>query len=1195
MKKLLLLTLLLTSLGHADDIIKPGAKDPSQARYMYLKDATGATVPAVVIYTTDGSGNIIPLSSPGLAATVNQGNAGSSFQSWWVQAAALPLPTNAAQETGGNLAGLNAKFSSLGQKTMAASAPMVIASDQSPIPVSGTITATNPSVGTNGSAAPSSSTQVGVKDNSGNLQPLTLTAGGAVKTDSSATTQPVSVSSLPLPSNAAIETGGHLASIDTKLGAGVVAQDSTVANVQGSVAGGVAGSKSSLAGVQYNSVLPSLSNGQQAALQADSSGRIIVGSIAAALPAGSNALGSVSVSNFPGTQPISGTVTANAGTGTFTVGQATGSNLHTAVDSLPAIPAGANTIGAVNQAGAPWSVSGSGSFTVAQATGTNLHAVIDSGAITANIGTTNGLALDTSVAAVQGSVSGGTVATRSSLDGGQYNSATPTLTNGQQAALQLDSSGELKIAPIPAGANTIGAVNQAGSPWGVNLSAAIPAGGNTIGAVNQAGAPWSMSDLADGSVAGGTAGSKSILAGIQYNSSLPALTTGQQAAAQSDSSGRLLVGSIASALPAGSNSIGSVTANAGTGNFTVVQGTGSNLHTAVDSLPSIPVGANVIGAVTQSGGPWTTSDSADGSVTGGSAGSKSMLGGAQYNASPITLTTGQQAALQSDVQGKLLIGALASGANAIGSVAINSALPAGANSIGSVTANIGTTNGLALDNTIKNVQGSAGAGVAATSSNLTGGVFNTSPPSLTNGQQVAMQVTSAGKLIVDPSSVTSPVSVASLPLPSNAAIETGGHLASLDTKTPSQGQAAMAASVPVAIASNQSAIPVSQNGTWNITNVSGTVSLPTNAAQETGGNLATISTNTGNPLGSVAPGTAAAKSNLGGTVYNTAAPTPTNGQQLALQSDSSGRLIVNGSNVTQPISASALPLPSNAAQETGGNLATIATNTSNTNTNLQNPQGSVTGGTAGSKSQLMGGVFNTSLPSLTTGQQVALQLDSSGRQIIAPLTNTSVVKAQLEDNAGTALTSQSVNSIVRFNTVNPSEGASASATPFYSTAVGGNDGTNLRTLATDTSGNLKAIGNSASGAADSGNPVKVGTVFNTTVPTPTNGNREDMQSNMFGAVSVAGRWTYRNITGNATTTIKSGAGTLHAFCMNNQPTGGTATVFDNTAGSGTVIATLTNVTGNSAFCSGPLDAEFTTGLTVTTAGAGTNNLTFYYQ
>lgn len=46
------------------------------------------------------------------------------------------------------------------------------------------------------------------------------------------------------------------------------------------------------------------------------------------------------------------------------------------------------------------------------------------------------------------------------------------------------------------------------------------------------------------------------------------------------------------------------------------------------------------------------------------------------------------------------------------------------------------------------------------------------------------------------------------------------------------GQNTMANSLPVAIASNQTAIPVTQSGTWNITNITGTVSLPTGAATE---------------------------------------------------------------------------------------------------------------------------------------------------------------------------------------------------------------------------------------------------------------------------------------------------------------------------------------------------------------------------
>lgn len=46
----------------------------------------------------------------------------------------------------------------------------------------------------------------------------------------------------------------------------------------------------------------------------------------------------------------------------------------------------------------------------------------------------------------------------------------------------------------------------------------------------------------------------------------------------------------------------------------------------------------------------------------------------------------------------------------------------------------------------------------------------------------------------------------------------------------SLGQKTMANGLAVTIASDQSAVPASQSGTWNITNVSGTVSLPTGAS-----------------------------------------------------------------------------------------------------------------------------------------------------------------------------------------------------------------------------------------------------------------------------------------------------------------------------------------------------------------------------
>lgn len=109
------------------------------------------------------------------------------------------------------------------------------------------------------------------------------------------------------------------------------------------------------------------------------------------------------------------------------------------------------------------------------------------------------------------------------------------------------------------------------------------------------------------------------------------------------------------------------------------------------------------------------------------------------------------------------------------------------------------------------------------------------------------------------------VDASSLPLPTGAATEAtlstlNGKVTACDTGAvtiaamPNEGQQTMANSISVAIASNQSAVPVSDNGitlsvddgagsltvdgtiaatqsgTWNVNNISGTVSLPTGAA-----------------------------------------------------------------------------------------------------------------------------------------------------------------------------------------------------------------------------------------------------------------------------------------------------------------------------------------------------------------------------
>lgn len=151
------------------------------------------------------------------------------------------------------------------------------------------------------------------------------------------------------------------------------------------------------------------------------------------------------------------------------------------------------------------------------------------------------------------------------------------------------------------------------------------------------------------------------------------------------------------------------------------------------------------------------------------------------------------------------------------------------------------------------------AGEVAVRTKLVGGSI-----SITGNSTEAKQDVGNASLASIDTKLTSPIAVtASFSLPSGAstsALQTDGNasLTSIDGKFGSLGQKAMTGSAPVVIASDQSAVPVSgtfwqatqpvsgtvtatqgtspwvtsatQSGTWNITDISGTVSLPTGAA-----------------------------------------------------------------------------------------------------------------------------------------------------------------------------------------------------------------------------------------------------------------------------------------------------------------------------------------------------------------------------
>lgn len=128
-------------------------------------------------------------------------------------------------------------------------------------------------------------------------------------------------------------------------------------------------------------------------------------------------------------------------------------------------------------------------------------------------------------------------------------------------------------------------------------------------------------------------------------------------------------------------------------------------------------------------------------------------------------------------------------------------------------------------------------------------------------------------------------------------------------------------------------IPVSQSGTWNINNISGTISLPTGAstsALQTTGNTSLASIDSKIPSGLTV---------------------------------SSTRLLVDGSGVTQPVSG------------------TVTANQGTTPWTIQGD--SASGASKAGNPVQIGGVFNTTQPTVTTGQTVEAQSTARGALIVS--------------------------------------------------------------------------------------------------------------------------------------------------------------------------------------------------------------------
>lgn len=273
----------------------------------------------------------------------------------------------------------------------------------------------------------------------------------ALKVDGSAVTQPVSATSLPLPTGASTSANQTNASQKTQIvdGSGnVIASTSNALNV--AITSGGAGGTQYAEGIttspatgtvalgRYQSSAPTLTTGQLYAPQLDANGNLKV-SIASGGGSGGTS------SSFAATFPTTGTA-IGAKNGSNMVNLAADGSSNLLVNLATAIPAGSNAIGSITNT----------SFIATQATGTNLHTVVDSGSVTANAGTnlnTSALALETggnlaSIKTDTDNLNTAQGATTSGLKGpiiqGAVTTAAPTYTTATTNPLSLTTAGALR-------------------------------------------------------------------------------------------------------------------------------------------------------------------------------------------------------------------------------------------------------------------------------------------------------------------------------------------------------------------------------------------------------------------------------------------------------------------------------------------------------------------------------------------------------------------------------------------------------------------------------------------------------------------------------------------------------------------------------------------------------------------------------
>lgn len=743
-----------------------------------------------------------------------------------------------------------------------------------------------------------------------------------------------------------------------------------------------------------------------------------------------------------------------------------------------------------------------------------------------------------------GSSSGGTAGTKSALSGGLYLSSLPSLSNGQQSSLILDSSGVLQI-----GYKNTELAARATASWSSATATNTTVSSEMAGMGN-----CTFTAVITGTVTGGVIafevspdGTNWLPLGVVNSTTIPSMITTYNLSGGT-ASWQMFAGGYSNARIRLTSSI------VGTGSVSlIVQPSTSATEFVTQSYiygRTTGGGGAVAVKVTPSGALNAVVTAADGDVYVRS------TSAANFNATVVGTGTFAVQAAQSgtwNIGSVSSLPSLVAGSAIIGKVGIDQTTP-------------GSTNLVAT-----NADGTIGAGTAPSKSIVTGGVFNTTQPTLTTGQGAAMQLSSRGAQIVATGAdtfnvvvtsapttavtgtfwqATQPVSLTTLPsLAAGSALigkvgidqTTPGttnavSLANIGTATVATGNGVAGAGVQrVTIASDNTAFNVNalQSGTWTVTGAGGTFPVT-----DSGGSL-----------------------------------TVDNAGTFAVQAAQSGTWTVTGAGGTFPVTDSGGSL----TVDNAGTFAVQAAQ-SGTWTVGTNSESSIGAGTAPSKAQVIAGVYNSTLPSPTTGQSVAIQLDAKGNQrhvIMDAAGNLRGANVDASNRLSVTVDNVSATNIstniaqIGAGTVATGNGASGTGV-LRVTVASDSTGTLAVTQSTASNLNAQVVGSIASGSPASSNPVLVGSRAATANPTKvTNGQAVNTMSDAVGRRVVVQGAPRELVSARATTITSS---TSPVTCVTAAGSGVFTDITSLTVTNGSVTATTVTLSdGTSSFvynCSG---------------------------